>query len=82
VTFSEQTGRVEVTFEVRHHPDGQPYIGIVLIRTEKLLRTDERFSLGLRPDLTETEAGLLVNVLNRSVTHLGMTAPDDPEPKT
>jgi len=64
----------EVAFEARQDSDGHPIIGLVLTRSGKPAAGDRMFTFHLAPNLTSEDAHVLVDALNRCVTHLGMAA--------
>lgn len=71
------TDQAEVSFEVRQHDDGRPYIVLLLSRGgQQVSINDKLFTLSLIPNLALDEASTLAQVLNQCVTHIGMAKPD------
>ncbi len=70
-----QMKRTEVAFEVRTHADGVPYVALVLSRHGQPLPTGGReFSLELGEGMPADVAQTVADVLNKTVSHLAMTA--------
>ncbi len=74
---SPSASRAEVAFETRQDRDGRPFIGLVLTRDGKPAAGGKVFTFHVAPNLTPEEIEMLVQALNRCVTHLGMADAED-----
>ncbi len=74
------TNRVEVTFAVREDEAGRPFIALLLTREGQPAAGERLFTFDLAPDLEADEVEMLVQALNRCITHLGMAVPEDEGP--
>jgi hypothetical protein len=70
------TSRAAVSFHAEKYADGRPVIALKVTREgEAAAGRDPTFTLELAPDLTSDDADMLVEALNRCITHLGMASP-------
>jgi hypothetical protein len=73
----QASNRVEVTFAVREDEAGRPFIALQLTRDGQPAAGERLFTFDLAPDLAADEVEMLVQALNRCITHLGMALPED-----
>ena len=71
--------RVEVSFQLHHYEDGQPFIALAFTRDGAPVNAGGRlFTFDLNPDTPRLEAETIVHLLRRKLTHFVMTTPEGP----
>jgi hypothetical protein len=71
--------RVEVSFQLHHYEDGQPFIALAFTRDGAPVNAGGRlFTFDLNADTPRLEAETIVHLLRRKLTHFVMTSPDSP----
>ena len=71
--------RVEVSFQLHHYEDGQPFIALAFTRDGAPVNAGGRlFTFDLNADTPRLEAETIVHLLRRKLTHFVMTTPESP----